>query len=295
MNLLRAVRFFVTVVDEGHFGHAADRLGITQPPLSQGLKRLEEQLGVRLVDRSRQGATASEAGALLLPAMRTLLDTEAEVLRIAHEFAATRHDVQVGVVEAVPAAMTAALVASCDAVSESDVAMRTATTVEIVEDVQRHRLDLGIVEHPSIIGDLVGSDVALIARRVLRPSKLPPPPDTELRSLIDRPIATSSRAGSPAVHDLLVDTLRSQGITQGTITAPDERAALALVVTDRARILTADRSHPPAGIVATELPPGTLPLRLRVVHRRDERDPEILRCAQALTKTVLAGDGGENR
>lgn len=288
MNLIRAARFFVAVIEEGHFGQAADRLGITQPPLSQGLKRLEETLGVRLVNRSRQGATATEAGALLLPAMRALLAGEAEVLRLAEELATTRQDIQVGVVEPVPAAMTAALVASCVAVSEQDVALRTATTTEIVEDIQRHRLDLGIVEHPSIIGDLFGSDVVLVPRRVLRPALAPCGPAEDIRLLIDRPVATTARAGAPAVHDLLEDTLRARGITHGTVTVPDERAALALVVTDRARILTADWSRPPEGLVAIDLPAGILPARLRVVRRPEERNQAVLRCAEALGEALLA-------
>ncbi|MDT8910697.1 LysR family transcriptional regulator [Amycolatopsis sp. PS_44_ISF1] len=70
---LRELRYFVTVVDERHFGRAAARLHMTQPPLSRAIKRLETELGHVLLDRSPGGVTLTAAGSSLYEEARALL------------------------------------------------------------------------------------------------------------------------------------------------------------------------------------------------------------------------------
>jgi DNA-binding transcriptional LysR family regulator len=70
---LRLVRYFTVVASHRHFGRAAAELHVAQPSLSRQVRRLEQQLGARLLDRTPQGTTLTEAGEAFLPLARALL------------------------------------------------------------------------------------------------------------------------------------------------------------------------------------------------------------------------------
>jgi DNA-binding transcriptional LysR family regulator len=73
-RLLRHFSYFLAVADERHFGKAAKRLGMSQPPLSQQIQVLEKSLGVRLFERSRQGVQLSREGAAILAPVHRFME-----------------------------------------------------------------------------------------------------------------------------------------------------------------------------------------------------------------------------
>ncbi|MFC4123391.1 LysR family transcriptional regulator [Nocardia rhizosphaerae] len=96
---LRQLRYFVTVVDEGGFTRAADRLHLTQPGLSAQIRQLERELGQRLLDRGARTVTPTEVGAAVLTHARAALAATDLIGETVQEFSGLlRGQVRIGVI-----------------------------------------------------------------------------------------------------------------------------------------------------------------------------------------------------
>ncbi|GAA4609993.1 LysR substrate-binding domain-containing protein [Actinoallomurus liliacearum] len=93
---LRTLRYFVAVAEELHFGRAAARLHMSQPPLSRAIKQLETEVGATLFDRSSAGVTLTQVGTVLLDEARALL-AQADRVRTRVAAAAGAATITVGI------------------------------------------------------------------------------------------------------------------------------------------------------------------------------------------------------
>jgi len=81
----RHLRAFVVLAEELHFGRAAQRLAMTQPPLSLAIQQLEASVGARLLERNSRGVALTAAGEAFLPQARALLQQAAQAARQARD------------------------------------------------------------------------------------------------------------------------------------------------------------------------------------------------------------------
>jgi LysR family hydrogen peroxide-inducible transcriptional activator len=83
---LKDLRYLVTLADTGHFGQAAERCFVSQPTLSAQLKKLEDYLGVKLIERQPRRATLTQAGEQIVARARVILGASDEVVTIAQTY-----------------------------------------------------------------------------------------------------------------------------------------------------------------------------------------------------------------
>lgn len=221
VDLIRHLECFVAVAEESHFGRAASRLGIAQPPLSQRIKRLESELGVRLFERTSRQVTITKAGVLLLDDARELL-TRAEALRGA---ARRIRDGESGLLRAalppdIAGETVAAILADfqrhCAGV---ELELRELTTARQLAEFASHDLDVGLIHHPCDVtglglGPVLHREMGVLLSRKAAAAALDEVP---LAALAGHGLVLFPRADAPALHDEVLTTCARGGYTPATV------------------------------------------------------------------------------
>lgn len=283
MDLVRHYEYVLAVVDTGSFTDAAIELGITQPPLSQGVRRLEERWGLRLLDRNARGVTLTAAGRRLVPTMRSLV-SEARVLdQRARLLSQEVGDLTLGVDPAVES-FAAGVVARWRAGLDLAVRPRTGTPEQLVDAVRSHEIDVAIIQHPCDVDGVLSGTPLVLPTTVILPGTTGPAPRRSAHGIpIDLPLALRPRTQAPAAHDLLVHEARRAG-HNAEVVEIEAGHVTTWVSAGSAWSLLPDHTgaSAPEQVRATPAPPR---LRLRAVVVG--RTPELVQQVQAHAESLV--------
>jgi DNA-binding transcriptional LysR family regulator len=170
---LRQMRYFLAVAEERHFGRAAERLHMAQPPLSRQIQGLEDELGTRLFVRTPRGVDLTEAGEALLaevPNLLALSQRAAERARLAGQGVIGRLDVGLfgsGVLDVIPRILARFHAAR----PRVKIVLHNLTKTEQLQALRERRITVGF-------NRLVPDEPGIVVRPVLREPLVVALPDT---------------------------------------------------------------------------------------------------------------------
>jgi DNA-binding transcriptional LysR family regulator len=232
---LRQLRYFIAVAEELHFRRAAARLHISQPPLSRQIARLEEELGCRLLSRTRRRVELTPAGEAFLRDARAMLDeldvAVATVRRIETGQAGLLRVNFVG----------SALLSIVPGIIQSfrrgrpnvEIELRERSTLDQLRALVGGLLDVGLVRPPIDVDESLATEVVMRERTVAAiPSEHPLAKRSRisLRSLASEPLVLFPREQAPGFHDLLTGRLAATGRSPHVVQyAPEMTTIIGLV------------------------------------------------------------------
>jgi DNA-binding transcriptional LysR family regulator len=267
---LRTLRYFAVLAEELHFGRAAQRLAITQPPLSLALRGLEDELGVILLARTRRRVGLTHAGSIFLEQARGILARADEAVQLAR--AADRGDIgrlTIGF-------MSASIFTLLPAVLREFAArhpgvrldLRELTLPQQIAALRAGNLDAGFVRPPVADADLTATPLLEEPLRVALPAdhRLTAAKRVRARQLAEEPFVMFQRAPGLVLHDLVLGFCLQQGFTPRVAQEASQTHAVVGLVS--------------AGIGVALVPASAEAIRLRGVEFRPlaEKSPPVGTC-----------------
>lgn len=287
---LRHLRYFLAVAEEQHFGRAAARLGIAQPPLSQQIQRLESALGVTLFDRTQRRITLTAAGRALAARAPAVLEAAGALCEDVREASRGRTGVlRIGAGASASLGVVPEMIAKFRA-RHPDVVVRLddRTPMPHEERVRQRLIDIALLRSPvpgmraTVVREepllvVVPSTHRLSGRRTVR-----------VGDLRNEPFVLFPREEAPEFHDAVHAAFARAGFTARVVAQATEWATVAGMVAAGMGITVAPDSvanMPRAGTSYVQLRDADVRVQL-VALSRDEENPLVdafLTCALAVT------------
>jgi DNA-binding transcriptional LysR family regulator len=285
MNVsLRLLRAFLVVAGEGNVGRAAAKMFVSQPALSQDIRRLERTVGTELFERGAYGVRLTPAGEELsrdVEAALTLLDRGVERAR-----AAARSERRTVVLSFSPSIGHCLIPALLPVLEEKlpsvIVDEREVDTGDVVPGVLAGRFDLGLVHcapaDPRLHATSLGDDPLCVALSALQPLARSGAP-VSLRALDGMSILLWPREVAAGYYDHLMEVCAAAGLHPAVVPGPRRTLIRSYVLTEGdvfCLLPSAVAGLNVAGVSFLPLRDPTATVPLTLVRRADDERPEVL-------------------
>ncbi|OLU21007.1 LysR family transcriptional regulator [Pseudomonas sp. PA1(2017)] len=295
---LRHLRYFVAVAEELHFGRAADLLGISQPPLSQQIQALEQELGVRLFERSNRHVALTDAGRLFLEETRQTLaqvSKSVDVVRRAEQ--GEIGELQIGFTASAPfvSIIPRAVFAFRQAFPAVHLDLQEMTSSQVCQALVEKKLQIGMIRPLELPGEL--DAVELLREPLVALLHAGHPLAGEhngglaLAELADQPFVFFPRSYGTGLYAQLFSLARQAGFTPRiTQEAHEALTIIGLVAAGLGvSVLPASfRRIRIDGVVFRTLTDTDATTAVWLVKRRQERSPLAQAFIDLLTREVQA-------
>ena len=275
---LRHLRYVVALSEEMNFGRAADAVFVAQSTLSQQIQAFEDEIGVRLFDRSPGGVSLTEAGRTFLPYAKRVLqeakraeavaraarDGLAGLLTISYESTAMRS----GLPAIIKAFRTARPQGELDLVEE--------TTSEQLKALREEKTDVGFLFRPFNERGLRVETLFTAPMVAVLPSdhRLAGRDTVPLRDLEGEPHVIWARSGAPRIHDAYLRACHEAGFTPQIIQEIERGESFLGLVEAGLGVSIAHASNVQIrrpGVTYAKITDPTVPLTLGVAYRQADR------------------------
>ena len=295
---LRHLRYFIAVAEELHFGRAAQALGISQPPLSQQIQALEQEVGARLFERTNRRVELSEAGRLFLAEARLVLaqvDKAADVARRAQ--LGQLGELKIGFTSSAPfnSSIPQAIFAFRQAFPAVHLALQEMSSKEVAEALLDESVQVGIMRPLPLPESLVAVElfreplVAII--RADHPLAVGSEKGLQLSALAAEPFVFFPRSYGSGLYAQLINLARQAGFSPLITQEAGEAMTIIGLVAAGLGVTVLPASYQRMridGVVYRTLLDAEANTAVWLVQRRDQYSPMAKAFVELLTKQAVA-------
>jgi DNA-binding transcriptional LysR family regulator len=290
---LRHLRYFVTLAEELHFGRAAERLHIAQPPLSQQIRQLEKELGFELFHRTKRSVHLTEAGVVFLDQVQQILKQLQQAIQIGQQTSRGElGELAIGFVSSAAYNILPTILRTFrNCVPGVSLELHELTTDQQLEWLRTGRIDVGFVRPPveenTFSWEIIFQESLMVA--LPEAHLLANQSYVCLRSLANEPFILFPRILAPGLYDLIISLCQqadfSPSVSQQAI---QMQTIVSLVAAEIgvAIVPASLQNLQRTGVVYKNIEPASPKVAIAMIWRSSETSPTIQRFLEIVKHIV---------